>query len=189
MKYFKILPRPEFILGSLREELALSKTKTVRQRKEKNKEAVEEVRTKIKELSADSNENETTNTVSETERIYERLIELTQKNDGPIPLYWFMINPDSFSRTIENIFYISFLVKDGYAKISIGEDKDDDETYKLPTLAPIDKQSKTNSKSSKDKKSTENIQCMISLTKTEWRELIEVFGIEKSAIKEPKKKK
>ena len=52
---------------------------------------------------------------------------MTQKNDGPIPLYWFMINPDSFSRTIENIFYISFLVKDGYAKISIGEDKDDDE--------------------------------------------------------------
>ena len=72
MNYFCLLPRPKFLLGSLEKELILSKKQVVRQKKEKQPED-ESKRTKIKELSADSNENEVNNTVGETERIFKIL--------------------------------------------------------------------------------------------------------------------
>ena len=119
MHYFRVLPRPRFLLGSLEKvDQSLGKTRKVRQQKARNKDPVEVVRTKIKELEANSKDNETNNTVSETERIYDILKKYYARSEGAaICLYTFMINPHSFSRTIENIFYISFLVKDGFAKI------------------------------------------------------------------------
>ena len=72
MNYFCLLPRPKFLLGSLEKELILSKKQIVRQKKEKQP-TDESKRTKIKELSADSNENEVNNTVGETERIFKIL--------------------------------------------------------------------------------------------------------------------
>lgn len=44
-----------------------------------------------------------------------------------VPLLRFAINPNSFGQTVENLFYISFVVKDGFFLVS----KDDDG---LPTL-------------------------------------------------------
>jgi hypothetical protein len=44
-----------------------------------------------------------------------------------VPLLKFAINPNSFSQTVENLFYISFVVKDGFFEVN----KDDDG---LPTL-------------------------------------------------------
>jgi len=119
MHYFRVLPRPRFLLGSLeRAEQNIAKTRKVRQQKAKSKDQIEAVRTKIKELDPNSKDNETNNTVSETERIFDLLKKYyARAKSSPICLYTFMINPHSFSRTIENIFYISFLVKDGYAKI------------------------------------------------------------------------
>ena len=118
--------------------------------------------------------------MGETERIYELLKKIFKKvtKGNPLCLYEFMINPDSFSRTIENIFYISFLVKDGYAKIYLDGDK-------LPVIEPIEKEFRSNDKSNQ-KKTTDNIQSMISMSKPEWRELIEVFGIENALIPDPK---
>lgn len=180
MKYFRILPRPKFLLGSLEKELHLTKNKIVRQRKQVSREEVETVRTKIKELDANSKDNETNNTVGETERIYELLKKIFKKvtKGEPLCLYEFMMNPESFSRTIENIFYISFLVKDGYAKIYLDSEN-------LPVIEPIDKVFKANDRATQ-KKNTENIQCMISLTKPEWKEIIEVFNIETACIPDPK---
>lgn len=183
MHYFRVLPRPRFLLGSLEKvDQSLGKTRKVRQQKARNKDPVEVVRTKIKELEANSKDNETNNTVSETERIYDILKKYYARSEGAaICLYTFMINPHSFSRTIENIFYISFLVKDGFAKIYLEDN--------LPVIVPIQKEftNKNENQRTQQKKQTENIQSMISLTKPEWQEIIEVFEIETAIIKDAKK--
>jgi hypothetical protein len=78
MNYFLVQPRPTFLLGSLEKEIIVTHKK-VRQRKVVEK-PNEETRTKIKELDANSKENETSVTLSETERIYKILTKLFKKS-------------------------------------------------------------------------------------------------------------
>lgn len=40
-----------------------------------------------------------------------------------MPYLKFIVNPDSFAQTIENIFYYSFLVRDGTAALEMDEDE------------------------------------------------------------------
>jgi hypothetical protein len=47
-----------------------------------------------------------------------------------VSLFEFAINPDSFGQTVENLFYISFLVRDGLVQISFDEDE-------LPTIRKL----------------------------------------------------
>lgn len=49
-------------------------------------------------------------------RVYSILEEI-----GSFPLYHFITDPDSFSRTVENLFYVSFLIRDNRARIFIPE--------------------------------------------------------------------
>lgn len=48
-------------------------------------------------------------------------------NDGGIPIFRFCVNPRSFGQTVENLFYVSFLIRDG--NIGLAMDIND-----LPTL-------------------------------------------------------
>ena len=48
-------------------------------------------------------------------------------DDGGVGFFQFIINPHSFGQTVENLFYVSFLIRDG--SVGIGEDSDH-----LPTL-------------------------------------------------------
>lgn len=48
-------------------------------------------------------------------------------DDGGISLFKFCINPRSFGQSVENLFYVSFLVRDGHAGI-------DTDSRKIPTL-------------------------------------------------------
>ncbi len=61
----------------------------------------------------------------------EELAELFRRyhitRDGHVSLFEFAINPESFGQTVENLFYISFLVREG--SVAIGKDADG-----LPTL-------------------------------------------------------
>jgi hypothetical protein len=52
--------------------------------------------------------------------------------DGSIPLFRFCINPRSFGQTVENIFYVSFLIRDGF--IGVSEDSNGLPTLRKSTL-------------------------------------------------------
>ena len=52
-----------------------------------------------------------------------RLVYNILREYAPINLFEFVINPFSFSQTIENIFYLSFSVQDARAKIEIIGDR------------------------------------------------------------------
>ncbi|KAF9583664.1 nuclear protein [Lunasporangiospora selenospora] len=129
-------------------------------------------------------ENETTKNVMQISDILER-------QPDKVNLFKLVVNPESFGQTVENIFYLSFLVRDGKASITEedmndpnrGDDDDDEE---------------------REPKEGANIQPMVELTEvptaedyqggllkkqmvmeinmTMWRELIEVYDIREPMI-------
>lgn len=66
----------------------------------------------------------------QTERGKSLLKRLRIATNGSVPLFDFVVNPQSFGQTVENIFYVSFLIKEG----SVGIQPDDDG---LPTLREL----------------------------------------------------
>src|SRR5436190_12057148 len=63
----------------------------------------------MKEEDIERQENETTRNVHTIANILQE--------EQPINLFEFIVNPESFGQTVENMFYLSFLIRDGKASI------------------------------------------------------------------------
>ncbi|RMD43569.1 hypothetical protein DV735_g1552, partial [Chaetothyriales sp. CBS 134920] len=90
-------------------------------------------------------------------------------NDGGISLFEFCVNPKSFGQTVENMFYVSFLIKESTA--GLGFDWDG-----LPTLQPCEQ------KSLAERQQTQRNQAVFTLSFEVWEQIVDTFGIEKSII-------
>lgn len=47
---------------------------------------------------------------------------LLVEQNGPVNLFRFVINPNDFAQSVENMFYLSFLIRDGECALEIEED-------------------------------------------------------------------
>jgi non-structural maintenance of chromosomes element 4 len=92
-------------------------------------------------------------------------------DDGCVPLFDFCVNPKSFGQTVENLFYISFLIKEG----SVGLNFDG---RGLPTLGRAGKEP---AEGQHAKGSSRN-QAVFALDFDVWEDIIESHGIKKSLI-------
>lgn len=112
-----------------------------------------------------------------TEKEVERILGLLQMYfrkypDTPVSYFEFVIDPNSFSRTVENIFYVSFIIRDGFARITLDQDR-------LPILEPtnINQMGERSDPSSNGRR-----QGIISMSLQDWRNIVATFEISEAMI-------
>ncbi|KAI1779096.1 hypothetical protein F4818DRAFT_239299 [Hypoxylon cercidicola] len=93
------------------------------------------------------------------------------RDTGGIDLLKFVVNPHSFGQTVENMFYVSFLIRDGRIKIDFDENQ-------LPTLHPVDREDET----AASKHRAQKQQAVFSLDMKTWRDIISTFNITEPII-------
>lgn len=153
--FFRTIPNLSFMLGPLKQERKIRK-KVVRQRKPKyvKEEALEVV----------NNPNKT-NEKTEHKKLQAIILSQVQKHSGD-DLFKVLINPNSFTQTVENIFEFGFLVTDGWAGVEVDKEG-------VPKIIATSPNESTNlSKTSS----------VLSLSFSQYEKLIKVLNIKKSVI-------
>ena len=105
------------------------------------------------------------------EEALEMMLRHGVSDDGCVPLFDFCVNPRSFGQTVENLFYVSFLIKEG----SVGLNLD---CRGLPTLGCAESEP---TEAQQGKGSSRN-QAVFALDFEMWEAIIESHGIKKSLI-------
>ncbi|KAI8586561.1 Nse4 C-terminal-domain-containing protein [Geranomyces variabilis] len=180
------VPTIDFMLGPLAIE---PKQRTQNRRVEKlvkNKEDLQKPQ-QLKEGDFEKQQNETTELVMEIARCLYRV--------GRIPFFKFIINPESFGQTVENLFYLSFLIRDG--KVQINEDDEYDDLM-LGTLWRMMRKSRGTrsplllatfaepavppNPSDYDDNQIKRYQAVIDIDQQMWRDLIDAYKITETCI-------
>ncbi|KAF8070559.1 Nse4 C-terminal-domain-containing protein [Lyophyllum atratum] len=107
------VPAMGFMLGPLsieQKKRAAVKRATL----EKNKDELRKPQ-ELKEEDISRSQNETTKNVAVLETILNDIAE-------PINIFKFVVNPNDFAQSVENIFYLSFLIRDGKVAFETTED-------------------------------------------------------------------
>ncbi|MEE6486623.1 hypothetical protein FKM82_014652 [Ascaphus truei] len=166
-KFFRRTPTFHYMLGSFNTEPVV-RQKIERQRKN-NK--IEEKRAMPAQLNK-MDESHQEATEKEVERILGFLQTYFKEDpDTPISFFDFVIDPTSFARTVENIFHVSFIIRDGFARIKLDHDK-------LPIIEPICQENDGKI----DKDNQPRYQEVISLSHQDWKEIVEIFEIAEPMI-------
>nr|XP_003929683.1 EP300-interacting inhibitor of differentiation 3 [Saimiri boliviensis boliviensis] len=159
-----------FVFGSFKPQPSAPKPRLEHQRRVRRMEENGNMPTKLRKLDLSSYPEA-------TEENVERILGLLQTYfrkypDTPVSYFEFVIDPNSFSRTVENIFYVSFIIRDGFARIRLDEDR-------LPILEPIN----TNQMGEEnDSNCHGRKQGVISLTLQDWKNIVAAFEISEAMI-------
>ncbi|KAH7112133.1 Nse4 C-terminal-domain-containing protein [Dendryphion nanum] len=98
-------------------------------------------------------------------------IRQTKDIEPAVSLFDFVINPKSFGQTVENLFYISFLIREGAVKV-------DQDIYGLPLLCP----SEPHTLQEQRERKIEKHQAVFSIDWPTWKSLINAFDIKQPLI-------
>ncbi|CAG9837777.1 unnamed protein product [Diabrotica balteata] len=101
-------------------------------RKERAKVVKEQVQKKEPERVTNLNKEE--EAIEDIVKVFFQVLNIkyVENNEEPIPYYDYIIDTDDFANTVENIFYFSFLVRDGKASIDLNRKGD-------PIIKPVKK--------------------------------------------------
>ncbi|KAF8893982.1 Nse4 C-terminal-domain-containing protein [Infundibulicybe gibba] len=154
------VPVMGFMLGPL---LIEQKVRVVgkRAKLEKNKDE-ERKPQELKEQDISRSQNETTMNVMTLQNILE--------DEGEINIFRFVVNPNDFAQSVENIFYLSFLIRDG--KVAF-ETREDGEPIIYLCEEPGDQEFENGLRKR---------QMVLEFDMAIWRRAIEVFDITESKI-------
>lgn len=129
--------------------------------------------TELRQVESSSEMQKRESTTKEVEAVLKKLHEVYESNGQcQICYFEFVVNPFSFGQTVENIFYVSFLAKDGYIRIFLDEDE-------LPVIEPVEGEEREN----RGPDSGTRQQMLVSITPKEWREIVKTFKITEPLIK------
>ncbi|KAJ3196706.1 nuclear protein [Irineochytrium annulatum] len=136
-------------LGPLAVEPKVRKEKKASTRLVKDKKNL----TKPQELK-ESDIEKKTNETSKIIKNIKNLIEVT----GRVSLFEFIMNPESFGQSVENLFYVAFLVKDGIVAVEM-----DDDNPGVPYISPVSAEGDEESGEVKKR------QLVVGLTHQDWK--------------------
>ncbi|KAM4703303.1 non-structural maintenance of chromosomes element 4 homolog A [Rhinophrynus dorsalis] len=169
-KHFRRTPTFHYMLGSFKTEPPVIRQRIERQKRSSKIEEKRAMPAQLKRMEESHQEA----TEKEVERILGFLQTYFKEDpDTPISFFDFVIDPNSFARTVENIFHVSFIIRDGFARIKLDQDK-------LPVIEPIAPNNELG-----DKDNQPRYQGVISLSHQDWKELVETFEISEPMIPAP----
>ena len=169
-KHFKRTPAFTFILGAIDTEVGEEKTRRQREKKVVKSRTVAPTKTAIIERSQAADGQKTAKLVESTMQFLER--EFKQNGKKPVNYFKFLIDPESFGNTVENMFHVSFLVKQRRVELSVCE------KIGLPMLEPVSAGSYSGDEGESEGKN----QAIISLSYDDWEELKDALNITSPAI-------
>ncbi|XP_049711563.1 non-structural maintenance of chromosomes element 4 homolog A [Elephas maximus indicus] len=158
-----------FLLGSIQGEPPEPKPRADRPKKTRTTEEQRVMPTQLKRMEESHQEA----TEKEVERILGLLQTYFQEDpDTPISFFDFVVDPHSFPRTVENIFHVSFIIRDGFARIRLDDDR-------LPVIEPVN----TNEENEGvDHNTQTRHQGIIALSYRDWEEIVKTFEISEPVI-------
>ncbi|ORY67935.1 Nse4 C-terminal-domain-containing protein [Leucosporidium creatinivorum] len=158
----------DFMFGPLDLEIKEKKARQVAKRQKVD----ESQRVRPEELTAgdvEKNKNETGRMVKEIASI------LDESGTNGLPYLRFVVNPHSFAQTVENVFYLSFLVRENKVCIET-EDNEESEYYKDVIVYGVDAPEEGDAaKSSKT-------QLVFEVTQKLWKDAIDAYDITEPII-------
>jgi hypothetical protein len=160
-KLFRRTPTTTFMNGPLKVEV---KTKIVKPRRQKTENTAATVQPEAIEKQ-ETNTDETTKRVAMVSKKLKKATE--QANNTGVPFVDVVIDPNSFTHSIENMFYYGFLIKDGRASVKMSNN-----TMTTQSAQPV----------SKDDAPTDRKQCVIKLNLDMWKQLAQHVGKDQSRV-------
>ncbi|KII92185.1 hypothetical protein PLICRDRAFT_104315 [Plicaturopsis crispa FD-325 SS-3] len=155
------VPAMDFMLGPLSIEQK-KRAPVKRSKLEKNKEE-ERKPQELKEEDIQRSQNETTKNVAGIEK-------LLGEENGPVNLFKFVVNPNDFAQSVENIFYLSFLIRDGKCALETDEQGE-------PIIFTCEQPSPEDYEGGLKKR-----QIVMEFDMATWKRAIEVFNITETKI-------